>query len=193
MSVWTHVACTLRLDGGVWWPTKPLDSDGDRLVELDTLDDEARRKWQEWHDRRKRESLELLDKTFGREMSDYYATTLAEWNYAFSHEDEFLPLGSEGTLVRNVWVNPYPDYANTSTVTFCGDLRDYPDDIFSPPQRLIDWFYDGCRRFDTDPDNGGLAWGRIRQASMVADVEGCGSYMCVWPDIKMSFDSRANK
>ena len=57
------------------------------------------------------------------------------FKYAFSHLDEFLPMGSEGSLRKTVWVNPNENHADHYVVSIFGDLRGV-----SGCDWIIDWF-----------------------------------------------------
>ena len=72
-----------------------------------------------------------FDKVFGREC--LYDD--GDFEYAAEHEDEFLPMGSEGSLRKTVWVNPHKNHADQYTVSIFGDLRDVTNG-----QWIIDWF-----------------------------------------------------
>lgn len=58
-----------------------------------------------------------------------------DFEYAAEHEDEFLPMGSEGSLYKTVWVNPHENHADQYTVSIFGDLRGVTNG-----QWIIDWF-----------------------------------------------------
>lgn len=77
-----------------------------------------------------------------------------DFEYAAEHEDEFLPMGSEGSLYKTVWVNPHKNHADQYTVSIFGDLRDVTDG-----QWIIDWFKNKLRKM----------W--VRQATITVDAE----------------------
>ena len=57
------------------------------------------------------------------------------WAEAITHPELYLPMGSEGSLQMQVWVNPHKEYMNRYTVSIFGDLRDY-----SSPEAIVKWF-----------------------------------------------------
>jgi hypothetical protein len=60
----------------------------------------------------------------------------------FTHKEEYLPLGSEGSLRKSIWVNPDKNDMASYTVTVFGDLRDHHN-----PDEIIDWFKGVCSKF----------------------------------------------
>lgn len=84
---------------------------------------------------------EITEK-FGREV-DW--EEMANCDYDDSDEwvqQEFLPMGSEGSLTMSIWHNPVKNEMSSTTVSVFGDLRDYggSDDI----ERLEQWFAKCC-------------------------------------------------
>ena len=70
---------------------------------------------------------------------------MADCDYDDSDEwvqQEFLPMGSEGSLKMSIWHNPVKNEMSSTTVSVFGDLRDYggSDDI----KRLEQWFNKCC-------------------------------------------------
>ena len=63
------------------------------------------------------------------------------WVDAREHPDEYLPMGSEGSLEMNVWTNPDRGFLPAYTVSVFGDLRDY-NDIYA----IKAWFYKCCSK-----------------------------------------------
>ena len=62
---------------------------------------------------------------FGRtidwgEMADFDYDDSDEWV-----QQEFLPMGSEGSLQMSIWHNPIKNEMASTTVSVFGDLRDY--------------------------------------------------------------------
>lgn len=96
-----------------------------------------------------------FDAIFGKEcLWDSPGETWDDWR---EHPDEYLPMGSEGTLEKSVWVNPDGSYAAAYAVSVFGDLRDYHsvDDV-------VVWFEACC----------GKCW--IRQAAVTVYNEWSG-------------------
>lgn len=57
------------------------------------------------------------------------------WEDARNHPEDYLPMGSEGSLRSQLWVNPDTHQLAAYTIMIFGDLRDY-----DTPQEIIDWF-----------------------------------------------------
>lgn len=94
-----------------------------------------------------------FDKVFGKEC--LYDD--GDFEYAAEHEDEFLPMGSEGSLRKTVWVNPHKNHVGQYTVSIFGDLRDVTSGLW-----IINWFKEKLSAL----------W--IRQATISVDVESAG-------------------
>lgn len=78
-----------------------------------------------------------FEKIFGKQLRfDDYGEI---WDYAYDHPDEFLPLGSEGSLTMSVWINPDKSFVAAYTVSIFGDLRDYDN-----PNKIVEWFKEKC-------------------------------------------------
>jgi hypothetical protein len=73
------------------------------------------------------------DAIFGKEC--LFDAPREVWDDAMEHPDKYLPMGSEGTLRKTVWVNPDLSHADAYTVSIFGDLRDYDS-----PETIIEWF-----------------------------------------------------
>ena len=94
-----------------------------------------------------------FDDLIGKEL--HYEDTIAKWDDAHYYPEKYLPLGSEGSLMKSVWINPDEDMAAAYTVSIFGDLRDHDN-----AQEIIDWFKKICGRFAS-----------IRNAVIVAENE----------------------
>ena len=88
-----------------------------------------------------------------------------QWNDSFSvwdeqevHPEKFLPMGSEGSLQKTIWINPHTSSLAAYTVTIFGDLRDYED-----PDKIIEWFKNKCKTIENKYI--------IRQATITAETE----------------------
>lgn len=73
------------------------------------------------------------DALFGKEC--LFLASREKWHDAMEHPDRYLPMGSEGSLRKTVWVNPDLSHAVAYTVSIFGDLRDYDS-----PETIIEWF-----------------------------------------------------
>lgn len=81
------------------------------------------------------ESEPNWDDIFGKEC--LYGSPSEVWDDAYEHPEKYLPMGSEGTLKKSVWVNPNKSHMAAYTVSIFGDLRDHTD-----VEGLINWFKD---------------------------------------------------
>lgn len=66
-----------------------------------------------------------FEEIFGKEI--LYEADEELWEEANEYPERFLPMGSEGSLRMNVWVNSDPHAAARYTVSIFGDLRDHDD------------------------------------------------------------------
>ena len=97
-----------------------------------------------------------FDKIFGKEC--LYHSSQDLWDEAEKHPEEFLPMGSEGSLHKSVWKNPDLSCMASYTISVFGDLRDHDS-----PDEIIEWFNKTCEKL----------W--IRQAVVTVDNEWYGS------------------
>lgn len=81
-----------------------------------------------------------FDGLIGMEL--HYEDTIAKWDDAHYHPEKYLPLGSEGSLMKSVWINPEEGVVAAYTVSIFGDLRDHDD-----AQEIVDWFKKVCEKF----------------------------------------------
>ena len=79
------------------------------------------------------------DKLLGKELR--YRDGLKKWEEAEDHPERFMPLGSEGSLIKTIWANPDKSCVAAYTVSIFGDLRDHDD-----PDIIIEWFKDQCSK-----------------------------------------------
>ena len=117
MSVWTHVAGIVRVDG---------------IVCFGDID---------------------FDKVFGKEC--LWNSNDDIWNDANLNPNDYMPMGSEGSLEKSVWINPDAYCMARYTVSVFGDLRDYDDS-----KAIIEWFENSCDKV------------AVRQAVLTIEVEG---------------------
>lgn len=64
------------------------------------------------------------------------------WDECREHPEKFLPMGSEGSLRKSVWINPNPSHMAAYTVSIFGDLRNHYS-----AQSIVDWFKKKCDQF----------------------------------------------
>ena len=126
------------------------------------------------------EATEMFEKIFGKECS----WEGGDFKDAFEHPENYLPMGSEGSLTMSVWVNPAKDCLDSFTVSIFGSLRDR-DELDA--DSIINWFKN---KIYSLPDGFGT-----RDA--VIDVESVFCSHKVWvynPDnvaVQFSHDSKA--
>lgn len=93
-----------------------------------------------------------FDKLIGKECHDYDVFVDAD-----KHPELYLPMGSEGSLQKSVWINPNDSHIARYTVSIFGDLRDH----FSCDE-IIEWFKNKCKLLDNYDEAGSY----IRQATI---------------------------
>lgn len=93
-----------------------------------------------------------IEKHFGKEC--YWDSPVSVWDDARENPDNYLPMGSEGSLSKSVWINPDLHDVSSYTVTVFGDLRDHDS-----PDEIIEWFKEKCK---------GIA---VRQATITVQNE----------------------
>lgn len=105
------------------------------------------------------EDTELdFDKLIGKEClwgSDYEV-----FEDANKHPELYLPMGSEGSLQKSVWINPNDSCTARYTVSIFGDLRDHDS-----CDEIIEWFKNKCKWIGR----------RVRQATITVNNEHYGT------------------
>ena len=79
------------------------------------------------------EATEKFEAIFGKECS----WDSGNFDDAFEHPESYLPMGSEGSLAMNVWVNPDIHCLDSYTVSIFGSLRDRGEE---DAKQIIEWF-----------------------------------------------------
>jgi hypothetical protein len=126
------------------------------------------------------EAKEMFEKSFGKECSWEHG----DFEDAYNHPENYLPMGSEGSLTMDVWVNPVKNSVDSYTVSIFGSLRDM-DEVEA--DKIIEWFKNKI-------SSKSLGYG-VRNA--VIDVESELHVHKVWvynPDnvaVQFSHDSKA--
>lgn len=80
---------------------------------------------------------ENFDDMFGKEC--LYGDPTPVWDDAIENPDKYLPMGSEGSLQKHVWINPNTSHVAAYTVSIFGDLRDHDS-----AKKIITWFKEKC-------------------------------------------------
>lgn len=80
-----------------------------------------------------------FEEIMGKTM-DYEDLPCYDYEY---REEDFLPMGSEGSLKMTVWVNPDKSHISSYTISIFGDLRDHDS-----TSKIIDWFKGKCKLID---------------------------------------------
>ena len=78
-----------------------------------------------------------FDEILGKEC--LWDSSRKVWDDALKNPDKYMPMGSEGSLQKSVWVNPNKGRVDSYTISIFGDLRDH-DSI----SEIIDWFIKKC-------------------------------------------------
>lgn len=78
-------------------------------------------------------NLPNFDKLIGKEC--LFESSSEIWNEMEIHPHDFLPMGSEGSLEKSVWINPDKSCMSAYTISIFGDLRDHDN-----PNKIIEWF-----------------------------------------------------
>ena len=99
-----------------------------------------------------------FDTLIGKEC--LFSSPESVWDDMDKNPKAYLPMGSEGSLQKSIWVNPDISHMAAYTITIFGDLRDHHD-----PDDLIIWFKDKCKFIN---DSG---VGFIRQAVITVGNE----------------------
>lgn len=76
--------------------------------------------------------------------------------------DKYLPMGSEGTLQKSIWINPDKEDLPAYTVSIFGDLRDRNN-----AKEIIKWFKKLCKKINTYNNYSIM----IRQAVITVEVD----------------------
>lgn len=84
------------------------------------------------------ENDSLFDKMFGKEC--LYDSPSDVWRDCDDHPDDYMPMGSEGSLQKSVWINPHKNEMAAYTVSIFGDLRDHDS-----TSEIIEWFKKKCK------------------------------------------------
>lgn len=79
-------------------------------------------------------------------------------DFEVKNKEQYLPMGSEGSLEMTIWHNPDTSCIGSTTVSVFGDLRD-----FGSFDEIEKWFNKCCKYFS------------IRQAFCQVYIEGCGT------------------
>ena len=79
------------------------------------------------------DAAKMFEKVFGKECS----WETGDFEDAFNHPENYLPMGSEGSLTMSVWVDPDISTLAAYTVSIFGSLRDRGSE---DADEIIDWF-----------------------------------------------------
>lgn len=100
-----------------------------------------------------------FDEILGKEC--LWNSSRKVWDDALKNPDKYMPMGSEGSLQKSVWVNPNKDHVASYAVSIFGDLRDH-DSI----SEIIDWFIEKCN----------LLWVRSAVITVENELHGTKTY-----------------
>lgn len=79
-----------------------------------------------------------FDDIFGKEC--LWKSPMEVWDEQEEHPERFLPMGSEGSLQKSIWINPEINHIASYTVSIFGDLRDHYN-----AEGIIEWFKEKCK------------------------------------------------
>ena len=82
------------------------------------------------------------DEVFGKEL--LYGESYEKWKEANEHPELYLPIGSEGSLQKSVWVNSDKSNITSYVVSIFGDLRDHDSS-----DEIVEWFKEKCNVVNT--------------------------------------------
>ena len=91
------------------------------------------------------DSVPDFDKLIGKE----YSYLDDDWDDMIHNPNLYLPMGSEGSLRKSVWINPDKSYAAAYSVMIFGDLRDCGEE---DAEKVIEWFKDKCTEINVVRD-----------------------------------------
>lgn len=87
--------------------------------------------------------------------------------------DDYLPMGSEGSLQLSLWINPEKDCSFSYVVSIFGDLRDHDD-----ANEIIEWFKKKLKSIEKVYENNLF----VRQATITANNEYNGTASWTYED-----------
>lgn len=93
------------------------------------------------------DSVPDFDKLIGKEC--LFESPESVWDDMAANPKLYLPMGSEGTLQKSVWINPEKCNMAAYSVMIFGDLRDRNKE---DAERVIQWFKDKCTEINVVRD-----------------------------------------
>lgn len=78
-----------------------------------------------------------FDELIGKEC--LWDDDMSVWDDQEKHPEKYMPMGSEGSLQKSIWVNPDKSCMDAYTVSIFGSLRDHED-----VDGIIEWFKNVC-------------------------------------------------
>lgn len=76
-----------------------------------------------------------FDELIGKEC--IYGSDVSVWDEQEKYPEKYMPMGSEGSLQKSIWINPDKAYMDAYTVSIFGSLRD---------RREIDWIIEWFKK-----------------------------------------------
>ena len=80
-----------------------------------------------------------FDELIGKEC--LWNDDMSVWDDQEKHPEKYMPMGSEGSLQKSIWVNPNTSCLDAYTVSIFGSLRDHTD-----VDGIIEWFKKVCNK-----------------------------------------------
>lgn len=109
------------------------------------------------------EIVEKIDSVIGKEC--LWSSPKEIWEDAVANPTKYMPMGSEGSLQKSIWINPDPSCAAAYVVSIWGDLRDF-DNV----EEIKEWFNSIC----------GKMW--VRNAVITIECEDGNSDVVVYEE-----------
>ena len=107
----------------------------------------------------------LATYVFGKHC-DFY-DDMSVWNDQANNPENYLYMGSEGSLDMSVWKEPNKDCLCAGTISIFGDLRDTDS-----AENVVEWFKKCLEKLSIENEDV-PAW--VRQATITADNEWNGT------------------
>lgn len=92
-----------------------------------------------------------FDELIGKEVR--FEDEVKVWDDAEENPDKYLPIGSEGSLEKSVWINPDESHCAAYVISIFGDLRSHDS-----AEEIVEWFKNKVTKIE----EGEFGW--VRQA-----------------------------
>ena len=113
-----------------------------------------------------------FDELIGKEIR--FDDPIEKWHDVDKNPSKYLPMGSEGSLIKSIWKEPDISCAAQYTISIFGDLRDHHN-----PNNVIEWFKKICTKID---NTGETIGGCVRNATITVENEWNGTVNWTYGD-----------